>query len=665
MPHDHRRRETLAPRRTILRAAFAVLHFLCQWTAWLARNPAAWSTTIARTLLIVRQGGIASIWGAVLYKSIARQSGTDANAWYQRYRRRAARSDRTREVWPGDAPLLRIVVSLALLDERGCRRLLESAHAQGYPHWELWCLAPDGAETGAKRYAAHFASYDPRVRLTTVGESAPLLLARDTIQRELYVLLAERVLEFVPGAFAQLAEGVATSHADVVYGDHLLADADGVSQVREVAALPGYSYEYFLASGYFAGGAAVCARVLEQLDPAVLQRALACDSFELLLHALERAHRIMHVPALVAHWNVASPDLDERARAVRWHLACVGHSDVVQARHDLGVLDVGAAPIKEIPTRRVAIVIPTRDARPLLEQCIESLEATGALERADLWIVDHLTQEPDAVTYLERLAQRHHVVRATGDFNFSRLVNQGVAAAGRDYSHYLLLNNDIEATEAGWLDHLLATAGRPEVGAVGATLLYPDGAIQHAGVVLGMRGLAGHYHLGTSFHDESGIRRTAVPPSLVATREVSAVTAACVLVSHEAWHAVGGFDTNIAVGYGDVDFCLRLQMAGFRILHDPHALLVHHESRSRGRAVWDPHPADTKCFLRRYHGVILAGDPFYSPLLSNVLTQGQLGGTLPGTPRITTRNIPRPISLPRGIIDCRDDNQTPVTRTAA
>lgn len=647
MPHATHRTETSTSRRAI---ALGLLHFFASWAGWLARNPLAWSSVLARTIIILRQGGISALWGATLHKSLRWQAGTSHTAWYARYRRNVARTDRRRAVWPADAPHLRVVVSLARFDSHSLDRFLCSITEQSYPHWDLLCLDDCHADAESRRYAAQRAAGDHRVRIRTVSQGIETLTDRTegVFERDAYIVLAHCVEEFAVAALATLAESVTVGHADLVYGDHVESDS-AEPEISGVAALPAFSYEYFLATGYFAGCAAVRGSLVRELDKSMLEAAILHDPFELLLQLIERAGRVTHVPAIVARCRSCEYSLSGRAAAVEQHLARVRCTAQVSIDRENQVLDIRAPLVAPAAGLRVAIVIPTRNAHELLRQCVSSLESTGAFERADLWIVDHATDERAALDYLDELSRRHQIVRTSGEFNFSRLVNLGVAAASERYSHYLLLNNDIEALAHGWLDHLLTVALRPGVGAVGATLLYPEGDIQHAGVVVGMRGLAGHYQAGTPFRDERGRRVAGSQKSLVATREVSAVTAACVLVSREAWTAVGGFDETIAVGYGDVDFCLRLAAGGYRVLHDPHAVLVHHESRTRGRALWDPHPADTRLFLRRHSGAILAGDPFYSPLLSNVLAQGQLGRAWPGSPRTSTVTLPRPVSSATGI----------------
>jgi GT2 family glycosyltransferase len=177
------------------------------------------------------------------------------------------------------------------------------------------------------------------------------------------------------------------------------------------------------------------------------------------------------------------------------------------------------------------------------------------------------------------------------------------------HTHFLLLNNDTVAAHPGWLEHLASLAQRPDVGAVGATLLYPDHSIQHSGVIFGLAGPADHAH---KFHTHGTMGTNG---SLFAVRDYSAVTAACMIVPCSAYEAVNGFDESFAIGFNDTDFCLRLKDKGYKILQTPYTVLFHLESQSR--LADRTHPADTKRFMDRYESFIKSGDPFYSPYLEN------------------------------------------------
>ena len=223
----------------------------------------------------------------------------------------------------------------------------------------------------------------------------------------------------------------------------------------------------------------------------------------------------------------------------------------------------------------ISVIVPTRNGLELLRTCIDGLARTD-YANIEVIVVDNGSDDPLTLAYLESLdSTRHRVLRAAGPFNFSILNNLAAAQAAGQL--LCLLNNDIEVMEADWLRTMAAQALRPEVGAVGAQLLYPNGRIQHAGVVLGVGGGAGHAHRLLYPDEEGYFRRHALP------QFVSAVTAACLVVQAERFAAVGGFDErHFAVAFNDVDLCMRLNARGWQSLYEPRAKLVHHESVSRG-----------------------------------------------------------------------------------
>ena len=212
----------------------------------------------------------------------------------------------------------------------------------------------------------------------------------------------------------------------------------------------------------------------------------------------------------------------------------------------------------------------------------------------------------------------------SGPFNFSAINNWAISQISEDYSHYLLCNNDIEARNAGWLDRMLELGQLPDVGIVGAQLLYADGTtIQHAGVCVGAYGAAEHFGKFLRVADIQS--RLGFSEILASNHEVSAVTAACLLIKREAYEAVSGFDEALAVGFGDVDLCLRVGKLGYRILYCPHASLIHHESLSRGKSSGvDPHPADSALFQHRWHDFLENGDPYFNPGLDRNSTVWQI-----------------------------------------
>ena len=261
---------------------------------------------------------------------------------------------------------------------------------------------------------------------------------------------------------------------------------------------------------------------------------------------------------------------------------------------------------------RVSIIIPTRNRVDLLRTCLEGIAATDYPD-IEVIIVDNDSDDLQTLDFLASLdPRRYRVLRYAGAFNYSAINNHAVAQArGR---LLCLLNNDIEVMESNWLATMAVQAMRDDVGAVGARLLYPDGRIQHAGVVIGMGGAAGHAHRFLHPDEEGYFRRHALP------QFASAVTAACLVVMRDRFLAVGGLDErNFSVAFNDVDLCLRLNQRGWQSLYEPRATLIHHESVSRG---FDRDPIGAARFagelaaLQQLWNTKGAIDPFHHPELS-------------------------------------------------
>ncbi len=263
----------------------------------------------------------------------------------------------------------------------------------------------------------------------------------------------------------------------------------------------------------------------------------------------------------------------------------------------------------------VSVIIPTRDRLDLLQRCLDSLQrCSGHAPPCEWLVIDNDSREAETLDYLASLERRPHtrVLRRPGPFNYAALNNGAALLAHGEVLAFL--NNDVEAIEPGWLREMVAQALRPGIGAVGARLLYPDGTVQHAGVVLGIGGVAGHAHKYLPGDAAGHALR------LQLSHNVSAVTGAALVIRRDRFAAVGGFDAAaFAVNYNDVDLCLRLMRAGYRNLYCSDAVLTHHESRSRG--VPSSGPAleqwqrERGLMLQRW-GALLAADPHYSPHLS-------------------------------------------------
>jgi GT2 family glycosyltransferase len=345
------------------------------------------------------------------------------------------------------------------------------------------------------------------------------------------------------------------------------------------------------------------------------------NDIDFVLRVIERAVAVAHVPAVLYRW--------------RTHTTSTGHSKASEVMETMtGILNrhferLGLTKAKasrglgfnefridwEDDGGEVLIVIPTRNRADLLRPCIESVERTADGANCRILVVDHESTDPETLDYLKVVSERHSVMPYKGVFNYAKINNAAVRAHGGDAKYLLFLNNDIEAIEPGWIQRLRSLAGRPEVGIAGPLLLYPDRHVQHAGVLMGFNGAAEHVGKFAAAYDENGQRNNGYNCILTSVRDYSAVTAACMLMRHDIFREVGGFDENFVVGFNDTDLCLRIREAGYKVLFDGHTALFHHESQTRLESASLAHPEDDERLRSRWRAFFKEGDPFYSPLL--------------------------------------------------
>ncbi len=274
------------------------------------------------------------------------------------------------------------------------------------------------------------------------------------------------------------------------------------------------------------------------------------------------------------------------------------------------------------PPPLVSIVIPTRDRKDLLEACINGLDRATGYQNKEIIVLDNDSVEAETKAYLAALARRSdmRVIAAPGPFNYPRLINLGASHARGEL--LMTLNNDVEATEPDWLDEMVSQVSRPGVGLVGCLLLYPDRSVQHAGVIVGLSGVAGHMYADAAPDDPGYAGRIYV------TQDLSAVTGACQLMRRSLFEKLGGLDErHLAVAYNDIDFCLRVREAGLRVVYTPHARLLHHHSASRGSDIRIDRLASftwEREYMRTRWAHVIFDDPFFNPNLSLSGKRGRL-----------------------------------------
>jgi GT2 family glycosyltransferase len=256
----------------------------------------------------------------------------------------------------------------------------------------------------------------------------------------------------------------------------------------------------------------------------------------------------------------------------------------------------------------VSIIIPTKDNLELIKRCVRSIIKTPDRASYEIIMVDNQSEDPATQRYYQRILKQYpniRLVQSGPDFNFSRVCNIGAGKAKGEY--LLFLNNDIEVISPNWLCNMIAFTGLKGVGVVGAKLLYPDGKIQHAGIVLGLEGQASHVFMGTI-----GTRQTPFG-SVNWYRNYSAITGACMLIKKDLFTEINGFDERLGLIFNDVDLCIRAREKGYRSVYNPDVVLIHHEGKTRGKL--NPE-ADIVLGSERFKEYICKGDPYYHPRLS-------------------------------------------------
>lgn len=402
-----------------------------------------------------------------------------------------------------------------------------------------------------------------------------------------------------PDALALLAPALAG--ADLAYGDEI--GPDDRPRLK-----PDWSPDLALATGYVSRAALFARALLDRL-PAEPVGPMAEAALTIETAAIVAGVRGAHVPRILARTAGDVLDAPARARALDARLERLAAPARAAFRN--GAIQLNWT--LPLPAPKASIVIPSRDRIDLIERVCRGVLHETAYADLELIIVDNGSTDPAVLAHYEQLRRdpRVRILIDPRPFNFAAMVNDGVAASTG--AVVVLLNNDVAVLEPGWLDAMVRQASRPEVGAVGAKLLYADGTLQHAGVVVGLGGRAGHILRRRPGDTPGHLGR------LCAAHEVSAVTAACLAVAREKYLAVGGFDAEtFPVDFNDVDFCLRLGAAGWKTVWTPAATLAHLESVSRGPSVGAKRARfeqEAARFSERWRDVI-RHDPYYHPALS-------------------------------------------------
>lgn len=479
---------------------------------------------------------------------------------------------------------------------------------QTWPHWRLLVTTHDGAAGGV--------STDSRVCLlngTFASEAMGLAAALAAARTEYLVPLSAecRLPRGAIAAYVAHLRAQSSENSAIIYGDQDELSRSG--RPGNPWFKPGWDEEMFLAQDYLSVACAIPIRAARAASTAVPQDGDGVAVYRILLDMTIRSDsEVQHLHRIVVstppkHWCRASP---ARLKLLRDSLEHFPGTEVEAGPFGTAVI---RPPLPLLPPR-VSIIVPTRDKVELLKPCIEGVLELTRYPNFEIIIADNNSVEPAARSFLDHVAgdRRVQIVTWPHTFNYSAINNFAVRAASGDY--LCLLNNDIEIVDGDWLSELMRYAVRPAAGAVGARLLYPDRTIQHAGVVVGMGNAAGHAHRGLPA-DEPGYFAHA----LIA-RRATAVTGACLVLRRDRFDLVGGLDeTGLGIAYNDVDLCLKLRRAGYDNYYVPSAVLIHHESKSRGLDMAPEHIERYRrelAVLQARWGTEIYLDPTHHPVLN-------------------------------------------------
>ena len=531
-------------------------------------------------------------------------------------------------------PAISILTPLYNTPPQFLQQFLDSVQGQTSPNWQLVLVdASDAAHTDVECTVQARAASDPRIvyrKIENKGIAANTNEAAK-LATGTYLALADHDDMLAPHAVYCMGKLLAETGADFAYSDEALFEKTP-EHPRVGHFKPDYAPEYLMAVNY------IChlAVFKKELFEAVGGERPECDGaqdhdlFLRLIDEMQRrdpAAKPVHVPQVLYYWRVhaastsggtgAKPYVEAAARkAVADHLAATGRHGTVEPGKFPGTCHV----VWDLPDPEplVSILIPNKDHTDDLEKCLHSIYAKTTYENFEVIVIENNSTDPATFAYYKDAEKRYEGLKVVTwpekGFNFSAINNFGRKAAQGEY--LLLLNNDVEVRNGDWLTELLRQCAHPGGAAIcGAMLYYPDDTIQHAGIITGLGGYAGHSH---KYHKRGG---SGYMFRLATVQDFSAVTAACLLVRTAVYDELHGLDEEFTVAYNDVDFCLRVRDAGWRIVWTPYAELYHYESKSRGSDENDP--AKKARFdaeherLYAVHGrENILHDPYYSPSLS-------------------------------------------------
>ena len=544
--------------------------------------------------------------------------------WYEAYVPDEAALEKQRHHHFEYSPLISVAVPAYRTPEKFLAQMIDSLLAQTYGNWEL-CIANGSPEDSAmKKVLEEYTKKDSRIRVSELTENKGIAgntnAALEMAQGEFVGLLDHDDL-LAPNALYEIVRALDEDRTlDAVYTDEDKVTTE-LDEHFQPHLKPDFNLDLLRSNNYICHFFVVRRSIVQKVG-GFRQEFDGAQDHDFIFRCIETAEKVGHIPEILYHWrthkastadNPASKmyAFDAGKRAIEAHLKRTGTEGTVSHTPDLGFFRV-KYPVQGQPL--VSIIIPNKDEKETLKACIDSIREKTEYPNYEIIIVENNSTTDEIFQYYKELSQdpRIRLLRWKKEFNYSAINNYGVRHANGEY--LLFLNNDVTVITPGWIKELLGVCQRPEVGAAGVKLIYPDDTIQHAGCVIGLGGIAGHMFVDMPANRTGYLHKASI------LQDMSAVTAACMMMKRTAFEEAGGFTEKLSVAFNDVDLCLKVRKNHKLIVYDPYVQLYHMESKTRGAE-------DNKEKVRRFQeeieymrcqwiDILKKGDPYYNKNLS-------------------------------------------------
>ena len=573
-----------------------------------------------------KENGLRALFVKSLHKIQGLDNDYDYGEWYALTKPAEEELKRQREeVWE-NGPKFSVVIPLYKTPERYLREMLDSVLAQTYGNWEL-CLA-DGSPKGSdlSRVVKKYTERDSRIHYKILGKNEGIsgnTNAAMAMASGDYIILADHDDAMTEDALYECAKAVRDHpECDVIYSDEDKMDMDG-GALFDPHFKPDFNQDLLTSVNYICHQFVVKRELADRVG-GLRKEFDGAQDYDFIFRSTEAAGGVHHIPKVLYHWRchqdstASNPQsklyaFEAGSRAIMEHYRRVGiEAEKVEKGVDYGIYHT-VFKIKDNP--KVSVIIPNKDHHQDLDVCMRAILTRGTYRNLEFVVVENNSTKKETFEYYEKIQKEFpqvHVVTWEREFNFSAINNFGVEHAEGEY--LLFLNNDTELIAENFIEEMLGFCQREDVGIVGAKLLYQDDTIQHAGVVVGFGGIAGHTFIGLHRAENSYFHRA------MCAQDYSAVTAACMMSKKSVFRQAGGFSEELAVAFNDIDYCMKVRSLGKLVVYAPYALLYHYESKSRGLEDTPEKVArfnrEVAKFAKKWPDILRDGDPYYNPNLT-------------------------------------------------